>query len=633
MGNENTNFKKEAYEMNVRLIGNNLTNYKNIISKGQLKNSIQNFWKFEYNFYYDVNTQINRYFEHLQNLKDGDDKTITFKECLLIRITNIFDPEVSLVLKKVDDLEETQYMPLVLFLLEKNYYNGIESQINTTNYENIDKRLIFVRKFDEYDTEDVQKLLKRFCSIHNELGDRFEIGNGEEAEPYDLIDNYFPFNINIACIGRFGQGKSTGVNAILKEYKAKESTKGSSQTKELTYYQVSEYPIRLLDIPGFEDTETVKKAVAKFQQCGEKINKIKDNLHIVLYFLTFYETRTFAGLELPMLEEFCKHRSSKIIYVITHSKPNMIKNIKLSKIAKINQGLQNITKNSSIFNETKNGGMLEATENNVVFVNFHKDNNNGYEEFGTRDLFKKIYDLFILSEDYIKSNKLMTQDYINEQAEKLRAQAKDLLFSNKVWGAVVGIIPGVDWLLQKFVIKKNAVKKLGQLYGIDVKFLNETEDKNAHKNVPNYITPSVDKEQLKNMELKGDELINETTSYKVGNSVKVGGEAASYVGGGVTVGKVASSVASQAAQAAQVAQATEATTGVATRIGSTALKAIGTGLFVVGAALGVGLGGYFTHQYCEDLINQFETYYKNNAEKIGNSYIYATQYLLKEYNN
>ena len=52
---------------------------------------------------------------------------------------------------------------------------------------------------------------------------------------------------------------------LLNEYKAKESSKGSSQTKQLTYYQVSNQPIRVLDIPGFEDTETVKATVEKFK--------------------------------------------------------------------------------------------------------------------------------------------------------------------------------------------------------------------------------------------------------------------------------------------------------------------------------------------------------------------------------
>ena len=79
-------------------------------------------------------------------------------------------------------------------------------------------------------------------------------------------------------------------------------------------------------------------------------------------------------------------------------------------------------------------------------------------------------------------------------SKKLRPEDKE---SNKVWGGVVGIIPGLDWLLQKFVIKKNAAKKVGGIYGIDVRFLDEKDNnKNVNKYRPDYITASVDTEQL-----------------------------------------------------------------------------------------------------------------------------------------
>jgi hypothetical protein len=49
---------------------------------------------------------------------------------------------------------------------------------------------------------------------------------------------------------------------------------------------------------------------------------MKDNLHIILYFLNMNEKRAFQELEYPMIEEIVKHESTKIIYVITHSSPN-----------------------------------------------------------------------------------------------------------------------------------------------------------------------------------------------------------------------------------------------------------------------------------------------------------------------
>lgn len=617
------NGKKNPYDMNVELIGTNLENFKIKISTPKNKYCIENYWNFHYEKGKNVDEQINNYFDKLQNIADEAEEMDDLKECLLVKVENIFDPEVSLILDKMNKLGEIQYMPLVLFLLKNNYYKGQRFILDEEKYKNIDHRIILITEYDENDSkENIKSILYRLCSIHNELGDMFTVGEGDNAETIDLIFDYFPFNINIACIGRFGQGKSTGVNAILNEYKAKESSKGASQTKELTYYQVSGYPIRLLDIPGFEDTETVKAAVEKFKKCGEEINKIKDNLHIVLYFLSYTEVRTFQNLELPIIEELCKHSSSKVIYVITHSDPSMDNENKAKKIKNINVGLNKITKDSFANSYTKKGGMLEATEKNVVFVNFHKDEKTNFKEFGLNKLFRTIYDYFILSDDYINSNNTMNQEYIDSTAQRLRAQAERVLRAHKIGGAIVGIIPGVDWLLQKFVIKKDAARKVAQIYQMDVSFVDDKGKKIVNKCRPDFITASVDTSKLK-MEFDGEELIDETTSYKVGNTFKVTGEAASYIGGGVSIGSgiIKASTA--------IAETSSTATSVGVGVGATALRTVGTGLVVVGAVLGVALGGYFTSKHCNELIDKFEKYYKENAQKIGYSYKQAADYLLE----
>ena len=55
-------------------------------------------------------------------------------------------------------------------------------------------------------------------------------------------------------------------------------------------------------------------------------------------------------------------------------------------------------------------------------------------------------------------------------------------------------------------------------------------------------------------------------------------------------------------------------------------KVFGVGLTVVGAAVGVGLGAYFTHKFCEELLDKYVEYYKKNCGKIQNSYIEAAEY-------
>lgn len=58
----------------------------------------------------------------------------------------------------------------------------------------IDPRLFFITQFsddEKYIKEFIEPILYRICSIHNELGDRFTVGEGKDAEDYDLIKNYF----------------------------------------------------------------------------------------------------------------------------------------------------------------------------------------------------------------------------------------------------------------------------------------------------------------------------------------------------------------------------------------------------------------------------------------------------------
>ncbi len=166
-----------------------------------------------------------------------------------------------------------------------------------------------------------------------------------------------------------------------------------------------------------------------------------------------------------------------------------------------------------------------------------------------------------------------------------------------------------------------------------MKFIDEKGNNiNVNNNIPEYITANIDKECL-NMKIKGEDLLNESTGYKVGNSIKVTGEAASYIGASVSVGTGVVRAATAAIESTSSAVSTATATAVAVGAGATALKVLGAGLFVVGAVVGVAVGGYFTTKHCNELITKFEQYYEKNAESIGNSYIKAAEYLLNKSKN
>ena len=125
------------------------------------------------------------------------------------------------------------------------------------------------------------------------------------------------------------------------------------------------------------------------------------------------------NLEYKIIQEIIKHKTSNIIYVITHSISNLNDNDKKRKIRNINKGIANLMEKNKI----QNNGMFKATENNVVFVNFHKDYTYYIEPFGTKELFKKIYEFFINSDDFINSFNNLEPDIIEENALKLSKKA------------------------------------------------------------------------------------------------------------------------------------------------------------------------------------------------------------------
>ena len=224
MGNTE-NKGNDSYFMNIKIIGSNIGNFYNEIQKTE--KIIKKLWNFEpLDENNEIILQINNYFQKLgQNLEENNDNK-NIREVLILKVNHIFDPIVSFIIDLMNKLDEVQYMPLVLLLHLEESENKLE--IDTNRFQQIDPRLIFTNRYSE-DSEIIKKEKNwsnflSFCSIHNDLGDSFIIGNekNNNENGIDLVDKYFTFYINLACIGRFRQGKSTGVNVILGEYKAKE---------------------------------------------------------------------------------------------------------------------------------------------------------------------------------------------------------------------------------------------------------------------------------------------------------------------------------------------------------------------------------------------------------------------------
>ena len=659
MGNKNGVNIENKYYMSVNFIGESFQNLLTTISglnyssKSSLrsqKKTIFDFWDYFYTPELNFISQVKEIEEKFNIMKD--DLILNFSECLIIHIKDLNSPKIDIILDKMDKLNRRHYIPPILFLsdnFEENDQNFIKTKFKVykniiSRYKNIDKRMIYFEKFvDENNEEKLKKIkniLLRFCSYFNELGDRFSLGEGDKEICYDLTEENFPFTINIACIGRFGKGKSTGTNFLIGEKRAKENKSGTSVTSKINFYHVPHFPIKIYDIPGFENEQTIINTVEQFQILNKEINKLRDQLHIILYFIKSTDERMFTEMEYKIFKQIIQIEDIRIIYILTYSTQ---KTDHKELIDMINTGIKSVTENA--FNKKKLNDIekfniikkLKASEGNTVFVNFYSSNKN--DIYGISDFFDTIGDHVEASKIYQKfqENCFLNKDEFNErikeEAEIRRLKAKDILFKHKIGGGVIGMIPLIDWALQKYVIQKDAAKKAGAIFGFDITIYEKSQEIQIDKKENNNTTeenikklmnePKVVLNKNKDDNLLDNEYVNDEDNFdldeydleknkdknKKSYTKKYGRYAVSAFTGSVSF--------------------TTNAANFLTTTASMSLVAVSITFSFIGSAVGFGMGSYLTYQHCESLLDKFVELFIENVKSLSNSLEMGLKYFRK----
>ena len=659
MGNKNGVNIENKYYMSVNFIGESFQNLLTTISglnyssKSSLrsqKKTIFDFWDYFYTPELNFISQVKEIEEKFNIMKD--DLILNFSECLIIHIKDLNSPKIDIILDKMDKLNRRHYIPPILFLsdnFEENDQNFIKTKFKVykniiSRYKNIDKRMIYFEKFvDENNEEKLKKIkniLLRFCSYFNELGDRFSIGEGDKEICYDLTEENFPFTINIACIGRFGNGKSTGTNFLIGEKRAKENKSGTSVTSKINFYHVPHFPIKIYDIPGFENEQTIINTVEQFQILNKEINKLRDQLHIILYFIKSTDERMFTEMEYKIFKQIIQIEDIRIIYILTYSTQ---KTDHKELIDMINTGIKSVTENA--FNKKKLNDIekfniikkLKASEGNTVFVNFYSSNKN--DVYGISDFFDTIGDHVEASKIYQKFqencylNKDEFNERIKEEAEIRRLKAKDILFKHKIGGGVIGMIPLIDWALQKYVIQKDAAKKAGAIFGFDItiyeksqeiqidkKENNNTSDENIKKlmNEPKVVLNKNKDDNLLDNEYVNDEDNFDLDEYDLEKNKDKNKKSYTKKYGRYAVSAFTGSVSF-----------TTNAANFLTTTASMSLVAVSITFSFIGSAVGFGMGSYLTYQHCESLLDKFVELFIQNVKSLSNSLEMVLKYFRK----
>ena len=560
-------------------LSRNIYTVSNSINKKKAK-SIFDSWDFNYKYNSNIELQIEEAFKKYENNKSNAE--INSKEVLIIHVPNKDSKIIDSIFSKMEKIKRLHYMPLVLFLIDdyknddkiipdKILYPSLNSSLIITAEYIKEKEYIFESEQKELTEEGNEKMEKiknillRFCSYYNDLGDRFSFGSGDKQINYDLTEKYFPFTINICCIGRFGKGKSTCVNCLLGETKARESKSGASTTKNINYYQINNQPIKVYDIPGFENKETTNNAVQKLIELNDEINELKDQIHIIIYVLKSTDERMFADLEYSMLEQISKQNNSKLLYVLTHSNKDMDKD---ELVDMINIGIKGVLEKHKKGKNDKSEEIfkaMRANEENCILVNFHVKEN--MPIYGIHELFTKLAEISKKTESYKNFSKKNLSEYefnlmIKKEADIRKTKAEKILYYHSIGAGAIGVIPGVDLAVQKFVIQKSAAKKIGQIFGVDINLIPKYNPSD---------TPSPNNEN--NFEFQN---INNKTREVAINAGK-------YSTSAVSLGTSIASASTMATKAGQI-------TG---EVGLAALRGVSISFMFIGSAIGIGAGYYF----------------------------------------
>ena len=637
MGNDeliNIPEMKNKFYLHVSLIGtNSFSDLDRFIKSFKIKNLNENvsskleddfihlfdFWDFDFDFSYPFEKQCEKIFDNIKFIKKNNKEN---NECLIVKVNEPNSYEVGYILKKINEIIDKDYMPLTLFLCDKTII------FSNKEYPFIDPRIIHTEKFQftgDTDNEPIYRTLMTFCSIYHELGDKFTVKTKNSLIDYCLIDKIFPNNLNIICLGRIRQGKSTCTNCILNDMRARETDAGISQTKKMTYYQVRNFPIKILDLPGFENKETIQNIISELKRLKEVLKKMKDKVHIILYVIDFNSMTKFIVDEILIFNELIEHEDAKIIYVFTRSTKSTKKQIlTLDKTEQAFNRLINQEANRyPNININKITQKIKISKENSVFLNFIEEDDK--PKFGINSLFHKIEQFYQSTESYREA---LNRD-IEKEALKLKERAKEEILAHKIGGALIGAIPIIDMIAQKYVIKKKAIKKIAQIFGID---LDEVE---------NYIN------QL-NQNNEEEEIINSNDLGNVGkNALSVAGNAvgasaiASGTGEAVTI--ITQTILTETSYIKFFSWElfkTTSTTVIDTssqvvRVGYSGAK-IGLGIVLSGvmSVAGIGLGAYFTNKELNELVEKFYQVYLIYGPMLSNSYLLASEYLERmELNN
>ena len=366
-------------------------------------------------------------FEEKINNEDYKDKV---NEIIIYRVLKLDDEKIKEFLKFLNSKRDEIYdliMPFIIFLFNNN--EEIERKINDIiekeELEKLDKRFIFFCKNSNND-EIIKNLIYRAFSYYNECGDKFDL----KGNDIDLRKNKYEFYINIICVARTQNGKSTFINKFISsfgnkdEVRAKEGGNERSCSSKFASYYIDEIPIKMIDIIGYDGSED------NFNKLNDIINKMsiiifQDEIHIILYLIDYSSKVLFKPKELDIFETLKLNViKPKILFIRTKCQSNIYKesnnkiivNLNALSIKEIKTKLDSMNTN---FQNHRNDEKWKSILNYICYNENEKiDKNLKYFSFDNV-CFLNLLNTEIITGEIRQIIKPFGMDYFKQQLNKL----------------------------------------------------------------------------------------------------------------------------------------------------------------------------------------------------------------------
>ena len=318
-------------------------------------------------------------------LFDINDKN-NFEEKLKEEFLSYNKLKISLRLYNVNDeyldYYETfkiQKVEFFSYIFQKELLNII---LSNKKYAYLDKRNLNVIR----ERQSPKNYLLKYTGYYNQIGDI-------------LFYNQLSFGtikINIAIGGFMGSGKSTLINTILGEKRCLEG-QGGSMTNYISQYSFHEYPINLVDFPGFRAKQKGENNTSLFiKEIESKISdfkKLNEVFHCFLFCIKFQD-RIFDENDEDTLEVFKAITKLKIrtYFIVTNSEKEDSNNFKrFKRIIKNNLNkieFENLEIKKKIFGDDLDKNIIPILAKDKEFFGFKA------KAFGLDNLFKILYEYF-----------------------------------------------------------------------------------------------------------------------------------------------------------------------------------------------------------------------------------------------